>query len=232
MAELIVSLDLTDRSEIKRIIEILGDSVSHYKVGAVPLIACGLDIVEYLKRLDKKVFFDLKFYDIPNTVEQAVYSVCKMDVDLLTVHSSGGKNMLRAAISGRNKSGSKTKIIGVTLLTSFSQEDLDEMCIKTDVETHVLKLAQISFESGLDGIVCSVKELSSIRSRFPVNFLTVCPGIRIEPSSDDQKRVSGITQAIKSGADYIVVGRPVIMNKEPLSVVKMIRRLMEENETD
>jgi len=230
MAELVVSLDIDDRRTAERLIQLLGSSVSHYKIGSVPLMAFGVDIIETLQKEKKKVFFDLKFFDIPNTVEHAVYHVCRMQPELLTVHISGGINMLKAAISGRNRSGSKTKIIGVTVLTSFEQEDLESIGINENMETHITRLAGMAFESGIDGIVCSARDLEFLRKKFPRDFLMVCPGIRPGTCSDDQKRVSTVCQAVRSGADYLVIGRPITESENPVEVVEQIKKEIAENE--
>lgn len=231
MAELIVSLDIDKKEKAEKLVETLGSYVEHYKVGAVPFMAFGMDIVRYLEKHRKKLFFDLKFFDIPNTVEHAVYHVCcLMKPELLTVHISGSIEMLKAAISGRDKSGSKTKIIGVTVLTSLCQKDLELTGINSSVDSQVLRLAQMAYDTGIDGIVCSVRELEFLRRRFPENFLMVCPGIRLGNSDDDQKRIATVAQAVKAGADYLVVGRPVIESKNPKEVVEIIKKQIKENE--
>ncbi|MCX7704953.1 MAG: orotidine-5'-phosphate decarboxylase [bacterium] len=231
MAELIVSLDINNRKDIEKLIEMLGSSVEHYKIGPVPLLTFGTEIMEFLSNKKKKIFLDLKFFDIPNTVENAVYSACKLNPHLLTVHTLGGKNMLKAAISGRNRAGGDTKIIGVTLLTSFSQEDLENIGIKGNIDECILQLAEISFECGLDGIVCSARELEFLRKKFPSDFLMVCPGIRPGGNRfDDQKRSATVSQAVRNGADYLVIGRPIIESENPVAVVSQIKTEIKENE--
>lgn len=231
MSELIVSLDIDKREKAEKLVETLGSSVEIYKVGAIPIMAFGMDIVRYLEKQKKKIFLDLKFFDIPNTVEHAVYhACCMMKPLLLTVHISGSIEMLKAAISGRDRSSSKTKIIGVTVLTSLCQKDLELTGITSSIDSHVLRLAQIAYETKIDGIVCSVRELEFLRKRFPENFLMVCPGIRPSVSQDDQKRVATVAQAVKAGADYLVVGRPVIESKNPKEVVEMMKKQIKENE--
>ncbi|MCM8758986.1 MAG: orotidine-5'-phosphate decarboxylase [Candidatus Omnitrophica bacterium] len=231
MAELIVSLDTDDRKSAENLIEKLGTLVEYYKIGPIPLLAFGTQFIEYLSKTGKKVFLDLKFFDIPNTVEMAVYNSCKLNISMLTVHILGGKKMLKAAISGRNKSDSNTKIIGVTILTSFSQEEIEEAGMQGEIDSNILRLADIAFETGLDGIVCSAKELRLLRKKFPQSFLMVCPGIRPDGTScDDQKRTSTVGQAIKDGADFLVVGRPIIESNNPGEVVRQIKKEIMENE--
>lgn len=231
MAELIVSLDVHSKEKARKLIEILGSSVEYYKIGPVPLFAYGTDIIEFLIEKGKKVFLDMKFFDIPNTVENAVYNSCKLRVSSISVHTMGGIKMLKSAISGRNKARAETKIIGVTILTSFTQEDLEIVGIKQDIDFHIEHLAKLAFETGLDGIVCSARELKFLRKKFPDGFLMFCPGIRPGGSTkDDQKRVADVSQAVRDGADYIIVGRPVIENDNPLTVVQQIKKEIMENE--
>lgn len=232
MAELIVSLDTDIREKTEELIEILGSSIDYYKVGPVPLLAFGTQFIEFLSKKGKRIFLDLKFFDIPNTVEKAVYNACKLKPDLLTVHTLGGTEMLKAAISGRNKSGNNTKIIGVTILTSFSQEEIEGLGMKGSIDSHILRLAEMAFETGLDGIVCSARELDLLIKKFPHGFLKVCPGIRPGSSFDDQKRIATVSQAVKDGADYLVVGRPIIESNNPLEVVNQIKKEILENEPE
>ncbi|MCM8764472.1 MAG: orotidine-5'-phosphate decarboxylase [Candidatus Omnitrophica bacterium] len=231
MAELIVSLDVDEKESAERLVEMLGESVDYYKIGAVPLMAFGMDIVKLLQKHGKKIFLDLKFFDIPNTVEHAVYHACRFRPFLLTVHVSGGPAMLKAAITGRNKSGSNNRIIGVTVLTSFNQQDIELLGFKGNIESYIEQLADMAFESGIDGIVCSARDLGFLKKKFPENFLMVCPGIRPGISQDDQKRVASVSQAVKSGADYIVVGRPILESENPLTIVQQIKEEIRKNET-
>lgn len=230
MPELIVSLDTSERENADAIIEKLGSSVRFYKIGVIPFTAFGPRIIKKLVLSRKKVFLDLKFFDIPNTVENAVECACSMEVELLTVHILGGRNMLKAAVRARNRSNTKTKIIGVTILTSFSNEDIKEIGFSMDINRQILKLTEIGYDCGIDGIVCSVQELSFLRERFRHPFLMVCPGIRPRASDDDQKRTATVCEAVKAGADYLVVGRPVIESQNPLLVVEQFNRKIKENE--
>ncbi|HOK79649.1 MAG TPA: orotidine-5'-phosphate decarboxylase [bacterium] len=230
MAELIVGLDVKEKSILERIVDNLGDSVIYYKIGAIPFTAFGPGVIGWLKHSGKKVFFDLKFFDIPNTVELAVECACGMGVDLLTVHILGGKNMLESAIKARNKVNLETKIVGVTVLTSFTETDLIAVGINETIEKQILHLAEIGYRCGLDGIVCSPQDLNLLRKKFPDSFLMVCPGIRPESSHDDQKRIATPSEAVKSGADYLVIGRPIIQSPNPVEVVKRIKKEIKENE--
>ncbi|HOC01953.1 MAG TPA: orotidine-5'-phosphate decarboxylase [Candidatus Ratteibacteria bacterium] len=230
MPELIVSLDIAERKEAEAVVEKLGSSVMFYKVGIIPFTAFGPKIIRWLTLLGKRVFLDLKFFDIPNTVENAVKSACDMGVELLTVHILGGSNMLKTAIKARNTGNTDTKIIGVTILTSFSDNDIKEIGLYMDINNHILKLTELGYKCGIDGIVCSVHELNLLREKFRHPFLMVCPGIRIKASGDDQKRTATVSQAVSAGADYLVVGRPIIKSEDPLLVVEQIKMEMKKNE--
>ncbi len=230
MPELIVSLDISERKNAEAIIEKLSSSVIFYKIGAIPFTAFGPEIIRQLVFSGKKVFLDLKFFDIPNTIENTVQCACSMGVELLTVHILGGRNMLKAAVRARNRTNPGTRIIGVTILTSFSDDDIKEIGFSDDINKQVLNLAEIGYDCGIDGIVCSVQELGFLRKRFGPPFLMVCPGIRAKLSDDDQKRTATVSQAVKAGADYIVVGRPVIESENPLLVVEQFKKEIIENE--
>jgi len=230
MAELIVSLDIREKSVLENLVKKIGDAVAYYKIGAIPFTAFGPDVIHWLKRSGKKVFFDLKFFDIPNTVELAVECACSMGIDLLTVHIHGGRKMLESTKRARDNTNPETKIIGVTVLTSFTGEDLINVGIRETMEHQLLHLADTGYQCGLDGIVCSPQDLKLLRKKFPDNFLMVCPGIRPASSNDDQKRIATATEAVKSGADYLVVGRPIIQSPDPLAVVEQIRKEIKENE--
>jgi len=231
MAELIVGLDISEKQNAKALVEQLGSAVDFYKIGSIPFTAFGPEIINKLSTSGKKVFLDLKFFDIPNTVEKSVECACGMAVACLTVHILGGSAMLKAAVRAKNRVNAGTKIIGVTMLTSFSNQDIQEIGFSMDINKQILKLAEVGYDNGLDGIVCSVWELGLLRKKFRQPFLMVCPGIRMQILSDDQKRAATVSQAIKAGADWIVVGRPVIESKNPLVVVEQIKREIKEHET-
>ncbi|MBM3247823.1 MAG: orotidine-5'-phosphate decarboxylase [Candidatus Omnitrophica bacterium] len=205
--KLIVALDVDTLKEAKDLVDKLYPSVKMFKVGSQLFTACGPEAVKMIAQKGAKVFLDLKSHDIPNTVKKAVEAATKLKVFMLTVHLSGGKEMLQAAASVPNR----PKIVGVTVLTSQSEDG---------TANKVLELAKLAKNSGLDGVVCSVSETRMIKKELGKDFLVVNPGIRPKDfSSNDQKRVATPKEAIDAGADFIVVGRPVIKAEDPLQAV-------------
>ena len=210
--KLILALDKPNFSTAKLLIDELQDSINFYKVG-LELMASGdyFTTIEYLKNKNKKVFADLKLYDISQTVGKAVANLAKYQIDLLTIHCASRDIMLRAC---ENKG--LMKIIGVSVLTNLNQMDLIEMGFDKNLSISELvdKKTALAIECGVDGVVASAQEAKSLRSKFGNNFLIVTPGIRLKNdqqiiSNDDQKRTADVELAIHSGANYLVVGRPI-----------------------
>jgi len=225
---LIVALDVTEFETAKKLIDTLYPTVKIFKVGSRLFTSCGLDILKAIQRKGAKVFLDLKFHDIPNTVAGAVQSASRLGVFMITVHTLGGAKMLKeaaksAAICAEKFKMKKPKILGVTILTSMDNSDLKNIGVERSVKDSVLFLAELAKKSNIDGIVASAKEITTIRKKLGKDILIVTPGIRPEGSStQDQKRVVTPLEAIKKGADYIVVGRPIIEAKEPKLVAERI----------
>lgn len=173
-----------------------------------------------------KVFLDLKFYDIPTVVADAVFQAGQLGVSLLTLHASGGSEMMRRCVEQKSKLENPPLLLGVTVLTSFA--DLVDFGITGPVSDHVDRLARLAHSTGMDGIVCSPMELSALRSRFPAPFRMVTPGIRAaDDEKGDQKRTSSPVDALKAGADYLVIGRPIIASADPLAAAEKIARSIE-----
>lgn len=225
MAELIISLDITEEEKMDEVIEKTEKYVNWYKVGPVPFLKFGFNLIERLKKLNKKIFFDFKFFDIPNTVKGSVENCCKLGIDMLSIHILGGERMVKESIEIRNKANKNTKIVGITVLTSFSGEEFGF----SDVKKMVSVLAESGFKWGLDGVVCSGQELSFLR-KYP--FYLIVAGIRIEKVKDDQKRVITPSDAVKMGADFLVVGRPVYESKNPENAVKKLTKEMRNGKMD
>ncbi|HOK57374.1 MAG TPA: orotidine-5'-phosphate decarboxylase, partial [bacterium] len=190
MGKLIVALDLNEKEKIYELIEKIGDKVDFYKVGIISYLLFGDELIKYLKKEKKKIFLDLKFFDIPNTVENAVKIIFEKEIDMFTVHLMAGEKVIKSVVEAKKKFNSETKIIGVSILTSFKEEDLQIFGINTPVKKLVEKLAEYGYNWGIDGIVCSGEELELLRSRFKSPFLLITPGIRIEEKKDDQKRIT------------------------------------------
>ncbi len=210
---LIVALDMPTIEEARRLIAQLGDTARFYKVGLELLFAGGLDLARELKAARKQVFLDMKLLDIGNTVERAVANVTELGVDFLTVHGHDLKTM-RAAVAGRGSA--KLKLLSVTVLTNLDSDDLGQQGSSLQPADLVLHRAKLAREAGFDGVIASGQEAGRIRAAVGENFLIVTPGIRLTGSAtDDQQRITTPENAIKAGADYIVIGRPITQADDP-----------------
>lgn len=231
--ELIVALDFEKLKDALAFVETAGDSVAWYKIGSQLFCSAGPAAVAALKANGKKVFLDLKFHDIPNTVASAVSEAVKMGVDMVNVHASGGREMMMAAVkaaSDNSPAGKRPLVIAVTVLTSMDETAMMEVMNRKDVYTpsaHVPHLAKLAKESGMDGVVASAHEIELIRKACGEDFVLVIPGIRpADSSTDDQKRIMTPGQASKKGANFIVVGRPVLKAKNPAEAARAIKAEM------
>lgn len=217
---LIVAIDTDDFDKAKELIDKLEDSVDIFKVGLEQYVATRGKTLDYLKEKGKKVFLDLKFHDIPNTMKNAVKAAVRDNVWLMTIHVSDLEGMRQCALIAKQESErlniEKPIIVGVTVLTSLSNEDLQDIGCDMTTEELVIKRAKLAKKSGIDGIVCSAKEVKQIVEVCGDDFVTVCPGIRpVSSSTGDQKRVVTPLEAIRNGAKYIVVGRPITQSENP-----------------
>jgi len=230
---LIVAIDLDDAGKAQQLVEHLRDSVGMFKVGLEPFCNYGPKFVEAIQEKGGKVFLDLKFHDIPRTVAQAARAAVRMGVYMFNVHVAGGRDMLKAVMDAVHEEagpGSIPKVLGVTVLTSLGTEQLrSEIGINRSPLGQVLFWAELARECGLSGVVASPKEVAAIRARCGEDFLIVTPGIRPAGSfPDDQVRISTPAAAIRAGADYLVVGRPIIKAADPLQAARELIREMEE----
>jgi orotidine-5'-phosphate decarboxylase len=215
---LIVALDLPTAREAEAMVERLGDAVTFYKVGYQLAFAGGLSFVDHLIRGGKRVFLDMKLHDIENTVRKGVENVARLGVTFLTVHAY--PQTMKAAVAAR---GSDLKILAVTVLTSYDDIDVAEAGYSTNVDTLVARRAQQAQDLGVDGLVCSPEEASPLRLVVGSDLLFVTPGVRpVGTAQGDQKRVATPGQAIKAGADYLVVGRPVTEAADPKASAQAI----------
>jgi orotidine-5'-phosphate decarboxylase len=206
--QLIVALDVNTPEEGLALVDRIGDACTWYKVGKQLFTRYGPDIVRQLKERGKKVFLDLKFHDIPNTVREAVRSAAAIGADMTNVHASGGAAMLAAAAEGAKESD--VLLIAVTVLTSMDEQELAGVGIAASPRDQVVRLAQLTEANGVPGVVCSALEIGPLREACGPDFVLVVPGIRPAGSSaDDQKRVMTPGQAAELGANFIVVGRPI-----------------------
>jgi orotidine-5'-phosphate decarboxylase len=210
--KLIVALDLPAYDAARDLVNRLGDTVTFYKIGLELLFSDGLTLARELKQEGKRVFLDLKFLDIGNTVERAVASTADLGVDFLTVHGHDTKT-LKAAVRGC--AGSNLKLLAVTVLTSLDQSDLDEQGLSLTPGELVLSRARLAKNAGIDGVIASGQEAAAVRAKTGADFLIVTPGIRL-PGGDagDQSRITTPEDALRAGADHLVVGRPINAAKD------------------
>ena len=217
--KLIVALDYWDINDAIRLVNTLGDEVSFYKVGLGLQLAGGDRLAQSLIAQGKRVFLDYKYLDIEETIKTAVRRAAEFGVDFLTVHGVGG--ILRAAVEGRGDS--RLKVLCVTVLTSMDAADVKEMGFQCDVDELVLARAKKALDAGVDGVISSAREAAKIRSATCGKLLVVTPGIRPQDSStDDQKRVATPGAAIRDGADYLVIGRPITKAPDPKQAARDI----------
>ena len=225
MAELIVALDVNSREEAVSKVGLIGDAVGFYKIGLELFTAEGPDVVKAVKDLGKKVFLDLKFHDIPRTVERAVRSAGSLGADLMTIHSVGGKAMVRAAADAAAEFGAAApKILAVTVLTSLDAADLADIGVaaRTPAE-QVEAMARLAIGNGAAGIVCSPKEVGALSASLGKGNLYVTPGVRPAGSAvGDQKRVATPADAVRDGATHLVVGRPILAAPDPAAAARAI----------
>jgi len=220
---LIVALDVPTAIEAQEIIYELADSVAFYKVGLQLFTVEGPKIVSELVNSGRKVFLDLKLHDIPNTVAGAVKAASELGVHMLTVHAAGGSRMLKEAMEAARNEPTAPMVLAVTVLTSFSQSDLEESGVKTDMSHQVRHLAALAKAAGCDGVVTSPHEAQALRSALGGEMAIVTPGIRpAGADAEDQSRISTPAAAIRAGASHLVVGRPIIAAENRLHAAKAI----------
>lgn len=217
LPELILALDVDTFSRAKYFVEALYPKIKSFKVGSVLFTAVGPEIVKFIHQKGAEVFLDLKYLDIPNTAANAVAQAVRLRVKMLTLHISGGRAMLEAAVKAAKLESIRLKIkrpllIGVTILTSQETNSGE-----------VLKLAKLGLDCGLDGVVCAVREAVFLRKKIKSKFCIVTPGIRPDAKQqDDQKRTATVMQAIKAGSDFLVIGRPILEAADPLKAAENI----------
>jgi len=229
--EIIVALDVNDRKDLEKWGVMLQAKVNWVKVGMELFYAQGPAVIDFLKEKGFKVFLDLKLHDIPNTVEKAAQVLAKMGVDIFNLHTLGGTDMMKRTALTIKCARARVKIIGVTVLTSHSDRVLkDELSISTGMEAEVLHLASLAKDSGLDGVVCSPREVRKIKESCGRSFLTVVPGVRpVWADRGDQVRILTPGKAVGEGADYLVIGRPILQAPDPLKAIDLIREEMEDS---
>ncbi|MEW5769721.1 MAG: orotidine-5'-phosphate decarboxylase [Pseudomonadota bacterium] len=221
---IIVALDYADAAPALALVERLDPRACRLKVGKELFVAAGPALVEELARRGFEVFLDLKFHDIPNTVAQACKAAARLGVWMMNVHASGGPRMLQAAREAlEGTRGPRPLLIAVTVLTSMGEAELAAIGVPVSPEEQVLRLARLTREAGLDGVVCSAREAGLLRREIGADFKLVTPGIRPAGSAQgDQTRILTPAQALAAGADYLVIGRPITMAADPLAALESI----------
>ncbi len=233
--KLILALDVGTADEAAKLVKLLQGRVGAFKVGLQLFTANGPSLVRIIQEKNAKVFLDLKFHDIPNTVAQAVTQACKLGIFMLNLHASGGSEMMKAAVkTAKNNpptgNAFRPILLAVTVLTSLNESILgEELAIQRPLREHVVHLAWMAQESGLDGVVASPQEIREIRAACGEDFLIITPGVRPSwAAPGDQKRIMTPREAIEAGADYIVVGRPILAAPDP---ARAADRIIEEIES-
>lgn len=227
--KLIFALDEGSYAEAMSWIDLLSGYVGMFKVGFELFTSAGPKIIEDIKQKNQRVFLDLKFHDIPNTVARAAEAAVRLGIDMFNVHASGGGKMIRETVEAvkalTEKNGQvEPVILAVTVLTSLNDDDLHEIGFAGGADAQVLHLASLAKTAGASGVVASPQDISTLRARLGEDFILVTPGIRSSQDvlKDDQKRTLSARDAVKLGADYIVVGRPISKAVDPLSACRLI----------
>jgi orotidine-5'-phosphate decarboxylase len=227
--KVIFALDVPTLEEARKFVRLLKGRTGFFKVGLELHTAYGKEAVKAVQEEGGRIFLDLKFHDIPNTVSRAAEESVKLGVDMFNLHASGGTEMMRETVERCRKAAGEMNrrppiILAVTILTSMDNENLREIGMAGPVEERVVSLAELAQKAGVDGVVASPREIASIRRRCGETFVIVTPGIRpaFEAGKDDQKRVMTAREAISAGASYIVVGRPVRLAPDPAAAMDQV----------
>lgn len=220
---LIVALDVPGATQARQIVQSLGETVNTYKIGKQLFTAEGPQLVRELVASGRKVFLDLKYHDIPNTVAEAVRSAAALGVTMLNVHASGGSKMMRAAVEAAAQSTTKPLVLAVTVLTSLSDADMKEIGVSGNALSQVMRLAALARDAGCGGVVASAREAKEIRREMGEGFAIVTPGVRPAGANvGDQSRILTPAEAIAAGATYLVVGRPILQASDPVAAARGI----------
>jgi len=221
-SRLFLAVDVPEIDAAQCFMKQFSQQVGAYKIGAELFLKAGPAISKFVVDLGVHLFLDLKLHDIPRTVEAGVKSLAKQGANWVTVHALGGSDMLKAALEGA-ACNSQTKVLAVTILTSHTQETLRELGMDDDVNQQVLRLAELASHAGVPGLVCSAQEAAMLRENLPEKTILVCPGIRMPSAfTHDQKRTASPRDAILAGADYLVVGRPILEASDQSLALKTI----------
>lgn len=232
--KIIVALDVNNISELEKLVDKLRSVVKIFKIGSELFTSCGFEAIDVVRRKGGKVFLDLKFHDIPNTVMKASRAISRQGVHMFTVHTLGGLDMMKQAVEASCEEALRLKthpplVLGVTVLTSLNAGDMPLVGIQGSVSDEVLRLAKLAEKAGLSGVIASPKELPLLRKNLRKDFLIVTPGVRpLWSQKNDQERISTPKEAIENGADYLVIGRPITAEEDPrVAAEKIINEISE-----
>ena len=222
----IIALDVSSLEEIKDLLSIVDKDLFRLKVGKQLFTSQGPKAIDKLRSLGFDIFLDLKLHDIPNTVSKSIANICNLGVWMSNIHLLGGQEMIEAASSTVKGLNSEMILVGVTILTSLNENNLLELGFNSSAEELAINLARLGKQNDIDGVVCSIEDISGIKASLGGDFLSVTPGVRMLQDIDDQKRAGSIYDAIQFGTDFVVVGREITQAKNPEGVLKKIESLI------
>ena len=222
----IIALDVNSLEEIKDLLSMIDKDLFRLKVGKQLFTSQGPKAVDKLRSLGFDIFLDLKLHDIPNTVSKSLTNICNLGVWMSNIHLLGGQEMIEAASSTVKKFNNDMILVGVTILTSLNETNLVELGFNSSTEEIAVNLAKLGKQNGVEGVVCSIEDISGIKTSLGGDFLSVTPGVRMLQDVDDQKRAGSIYDAIQFGTDFVVVGREITQAKNPEGVLKKIESLI------
>ena len=219
LPKIFVALDFSDEDTAKTFIKKLSPNLCGLKVGKELFTSSGPSLIKWMHEKGFSTFLDLKFHDIPTTVKKACRAAADLGVSILNVHALGGLKMMEAAREGVNESDNEPFLVAVTILTSHDENSLKDIGIKGNLQQTMNKLAIDVARAKLDGIVCSALDIPLVKDTLPENFIFITPGIRLNDERDDQKRIMTPHDAIKNGASFLVIGRPVTLSDDPVKTL-------------
>lgn len=225
--QIIVGLDCDTEEEVEAILTLLDPNLYRVKVGKQLFMNCGPNIIEKINNFGFEIFLDLKLHDIPNTVSKALQNILKLNIWMTNIHLSGGREMIEASVNKIKEFNNETLLVGVTVLTSLDDKNIEEIGFYRNTEESTLVLAKLGKEIGIDGVVASLNSVSEIKTTFGNDFVTVTPGIRMQQSDEDQKRSGSLFDAIQFGTNFVVVGRELTQAKNKTEVINQFNSLID-----
>ena len=225
--QIIVGLDCDTEEEVETILTLLDPNLYRVKVGKQLFMNCGPNIIEKINNFGFEIFLDLKLHDIPNTVSKALQNILKLNIWMTNIHLSGGREMIEASVNKIKEFNNETLLVGVTVLTSLDDKNLEEIGFYRNTEESTLLLAKLGKEIGIDGVVASLNSVSEIKTTFGNDFVTVTPGIRMQQNDEDQKRSGSLFDAIQFGTNFVVVGRELTQAKNKTEVINQFNSLID-----